>query len=784
MVVGNQSIDIQELWEKKVNIFSQNTAYFDRETSSVIFYTDNAVGTFTAYQNINLYIDLAAWHEETGRVVERKQYYNFSVLSAPDDMAINWSWGSSETSLNLATTGKYSSNSWIENAVAKTTIVTENDEVFTGNAYQKQVNQHETDYHIKLIIDGYKQVDGIVMDDNGDWSVNLSMMKLKEGDQIKAYVIGTEKHANANGIMNVKTSNVSVYTVGADSTKWKDWTINSAIISDAYDEETLISGVLPEQNLQNDRSYTAIISIDNQEVYRQKYDGEQQVFYAPIFDSTLIKGQKISVIIVGHEDGHPDKESKVVTTIVNENKNNQNSWDNWSVLQPKIVESTVIEGSSAIRTSVPSQNKFNGRTYELVTEINGQVIATQSVAKEGGIVTTFLSESLIEGDNVSVYVIGHESDEEDKTSLSDTMSVEDGTNWSEWSVQAPTLNEIQTTDTSISGFVGFQNTDFGRTYDLQVELNTKVIGIITVDSGEDYEFDLPIGTILNENDQLSVQVIGHQTNKDNKVSGKSTQTVQLAKHETHSNFDKGYWMDYGLVFEGTVDNEDWDLSNPSVITEQGLIYDEFGIIVGEVSAEKTNWYNSERYNGYQIIVDNNTLGLLSEGDYTIGLRVTINGQIVNEQKLQISHLISRMGPIHTNYNELEQTVLYENIVNPVIMDNTPGFTISKISLSQEVHIFNKYWNNDDQLVFDGYLLNVNLENITKKIEIYNTEGQLVYEKTSLTAAPDSWGIPTGVADNETFQVIIPKEYSDQTKFSYSIFVTDVNNFELLNSPLL
>ncbi|MEX1575420.1 hypothetical protein AB3I68_08510 [Enterococcus sp. C22] len=881
VIIGTKTRTFSELWNKKTSIFSQATAYYDSSTESMVFLTDKAAFTATAFQNINLTFDLNQWSEDTGRLVERTNSMVFHLTTHPNDLAINGNWRSALSTLKL----EGFENGWLENTVMPTSVSTEDDKVFRGNGFQRRLNEHPTDYYIELFINNAALNIRIPMDENGDWEYSLEKYRLQKGDQVKARVVGVERETNANGKINTKYSKNTIYTVGNDSVSWEDWKVSPANISDVYDEETMITGLLPTQNLQNERTYKVIVKVDGKEVLNENYVGEEQVYYAPIFGDNLKKGQKVSVVIEGHEPGKPVKYSEVIETIVKENKDDQNSWENWEVTQPEIVEETVVEAHTYISTRVPAQNKFNGRTYDLYVLLNGDVIDTQSVAKEGQTVTTYLTNPLKEGDVIESYVLGHEVGNQDKRSTSDIKTVQDGTNWSDWTISNPTLNEVMTEDKVLTGHVGTQDTEHGRNYELKAFLNGESIGKIKVEAGSEYTFELPEGTELKEADRVSVQVIGHQEGKEDKVServeqtvqdgtnwsdwtvsnptlnkvmtedkvltghvgtqdtehgrnyeleaflngesigkikveagseytfelpegtelkeadrvsvqvighqeGKEDktserveQTVQKVKYQTVSEFDKGYWENYGLVFEGKIENPEWNLTDNSRVEKQGLLYDSSGNMVKEVQAANHNWYDSSVYNGYQIIVSNDDLSGLVEGEYKLGMRVIIDGEIVDESLLQIKPQYTRMGPIHNNFNDLEQVVLNQNIVKPHIIDNTPGLIISQLDEQATTHIFNKYWNKENQLVFDGYLKEIASENTVKKLTIVDQNNQTVYEKDQLTQAPDSWGVPTGVSEKKTFQAIIPAEYSNQSQYKYMLTVIAPDGNVILSDVL-
>ncbi|MBO0482520.1 hypothetical protein, partial [Candidatus Enterococcus courvalinii] len=541
--VGKHRRNIEDIWDKKpsiINGLSQETVFYDESLHAIVFKTEKALASVSAYQNIDLEIDLGKWHTDTGKVIERKTSYSFSVNSASADWGIGWNWGGSETSLNewgLWSTGApFEFGSWIEDPIKPTSLKTEDDEHFSGTwkqDHKDESNEHETTYSVTLKKGSSTIKSNIPMDDEGNWSADLSGFGLKGGDTISAYVVGIETQPNANGIRDRKESIATRYTIGKDSIPWDQWKVVAPTINDAYDEETLISGLMPNQNLQKDRSYTLKVLVDGKEVYSQDYDGESMEYHAPIFgeESALVKGQTIEAYISGKEpipgsEGVtlPDKESTHVKTVIKENQEEENTWENWQVNAPEIDRET-SEGDTSVAVEVPAQNRFNGRTYEMEFALNGEVVDTKEISTSGAQINLSLEKPLKENDVLTAKVIGHEESEKDKESQVDEWKIVDNTNWSDWQVNGPTLNEVKTTDTQLTGNVNEQDVEAGRTYELKATLNDKEIGTIKVEAGKKFSMDLPEGTTLKEGDKVAVQVIGHQAGKEDKVSEQAKQVV-------------------------------------------------------------------------------------------------------------------------------------------------------------------------------------------------------------------------------------------------------------------
>ncbi|MBO0432791.1 hypothetical protein DOK81_11540, partial [Enterococcus sp. DIV0660C] len=481
--IGTHRRDIEDIWEKKPslgNLFSQETAYYDQDLQAIVLKTEKAIASITAYQNVDLRIDLGKWHTDTEKVVERKSMYRFSVNSASADWGLGWNWGGSETILDQwglwGDGNPFERGSWIEDPVEPTSLKTEDDEHFSGNGKQDISNEHETEYSVTLKKGSSTIKSNIQMDATGNWDADLSGYGLKNGDTISAYVVGNETQPNGNGVKDRKESSATRYTVGKDSIPWDQWKVVAPTINDAYDEETLISGLLPNQNLQKNRYYTVKVLVDGKEVYSHDYDGESNEYRAPIFGDELVKGQTIEAYIIGNEpiEGSNGtvipKESAHVKTVVKENQESENTWENWQVNAPKIDRETT-EGDTSVVVEIPSQNRFNGRSYDMELTLNGEKIATKAISTSGAQLDISLDKPLKENDVLTAKVIGHEDGEKDKVSQVDQWKIVDNTNWSDWQVNEPTLNEVKTTDTKLTGNVNEQDVEAGRTYELKATLN-------------------------------------------------------------------------------------------------------------------------------------------------------------------------------------------------------------------------------------------------------------------------------------------------------------------------
>ncbi|MFD1900658.1 hypothetical protein GQR36_12915 [Enterococcus termitis] len=317
-----------------------------------------------------------------------------------------------------------------------------------------------------------------------------------------------------------------------------------------------------------------------------------------------------------------------------------------------------------------------------------------------------------------------------------------------------------------------------------IKVNNEEVASNAVLSDSDYSVTLSDDIDLQENDLITVEIIGHQNEKADKTSEPTELTVAKKISPTTSKFERGYWEDYGLVYEGLIENEDWDLSDPSKIVKTvSLVEANSGKKIEHISAQNTDWYQTDRYNGYQFIIDNDTLGQLETGSYTIFMAVAIDGVTVDETELTLEQMVSRMGLIHENYADLEQVVIKGNIVKPEVIKQLPSISIIK-DIDTEVQLLNKYWNKQNQLVFEGYFqTDIDLSAAKKYLEIMDESGTVVYTKESLAAAPTSWGVSTGISDDISFQAIIPQEFTDQRNYFYQVSVEDQEGNKLLQSAI-
>lgn len=514
--IGNSQITMKKLLEKKTGIISGfDEAYYDEKKQELVILTPTYALAATQYQNVNMFIDLGKWSKDTGRLVENKPNYKFKMVSRPNDLAINWSWGDANSILMGVPEG-----SWAENKVDPTTLETSDNHNFKGKAVQNMDNRHDADFSVALTVNGIDYKKDVQIKEDGSWEYDFGSY-LKDGDVIGATVIATEKEAHENAVMDINKSKETKFTVGEDSTPWIDWTVVEPTISDAYDGETMITGIIPEQNYQNGRTYSLAVKVNGKEVYTQD-DIEKGIYNAPIFGDNLVKGDKVEAYIVGHESSEEDKSSHLASTIVKENKDEQADWDKWEV--KSAILNDVTHGDREISGLVPAQNKFNGRNYEVKLTVNGQEVGKKAFSFDGGEYRIVLDKDLVFGDEVKAVVIGHEENEEDKASEETAKIVSDKTGWEDWKVENPTISKLTEGDQKITGQIPEQDEAFGRNYTVDLYVNDKKIGTKEAKSKSDYEFTLT--TPLEKTDKVAVEVTGHQKNYEDKTSERITANVE------------------------------------------------------------------------------------------------------------------------------------------------------------------------------------------------------------------------------------------------------------------
>ncbi len=147
-----------------------------------------------------------------------------------------------------------------------------------------------------------------------------------------------------------------------------------------------------------------------------------------------------------------------------------------------------------------------------------------------------------------------------------------------------------------------------------------------------------------------------------------TQKVTHLSSETVNFFKLGYWQEYGLILEGSVDNADWKLTNANEIHKTLYLANEQEAIVATIDPiANTDWYQTNKFNGYQVILDNSLLTSLKPGMYKLKIGIKIDGTDIDEvQDVNISNTtytpsILYPGPYHQIFTGIESRDYLSNI---------------------------------------------------------------------------------------------------------------------------
>lgn len=637
------------------------------------------------------------------------------------------------------------------------------DTVITGSIGEQNIEAGRT-YKVALSIDGGEP---IYVKPKADGSFELKEVALKEGSQVSATVIGSQDNRED------KESGATVETV-TDATNYDGWEVNKPTVNALKDTDTEITGNIGEQNKEFGRTYDVEVFVNNIS------KGKAEVASDGSFKADKIvlnEGDKVTAKVTGHQDGKADKTATSDEVIVSDASN----YAGWKVNKPTV--NALEDGTVAVTGTIGEQNKEFGRTYDVEVFVNGDTQGAATVAADGTFATKEMS--LKEGDRVTAKVTGHQEGKADKTATSDEVIVTDASHYDEWTVAPASLDEVFAHADGITGELPKEDSSYGRNYEIIAKVDGEEVARNKVEANQGaYTIALPETVDLKAGQTVSVQVVGHQEGKEDKLSSETSVKVQEQVFTTASNFKNGYWQNYGLVYEGQIDNQGWDMSDKSRVTKTAqLVNHTTGEVVTEgIQAANTNWYDSSRYNGYQIIISNDVLSKLDAGEYTIQLTVAIDGEPKETIDLALDQVISRMGPMHDNYADLEEVVIERNTVTPKVIDNKPGFTITK-DTEAPVQVFNKYWNNSGQLVFEGYVnTSVDLTGVTKKLIIKDASGETV-DTRNIQNFASSWGIPVDVDESQSFQAIVPNAYSDQAKYTYELVYTDADGKTLLTEVL-
>lgn len=417
-ILGIVDVDrkIVDAWNRKPTMVNleKYTASWDSTAKAIIIDGNQLLFNFTkGWLYTDLTVNLNQMKVDTGVLVERKSLYAVDVLTYTK--GTNWEIDTDERK----TAAIYPSfeNFWIENKVEPTTISSNDSQVVYGQTIQDLKNEHPTNYFIELWLNNKLVSNKIIWDAQGKWSYDFGT-KLPVGSILKARVLGKETAANENQIIDSKYSVANYLTIGSNSVPFDKWIINPPTISQGYTGDTSVSGYLPEQNHENNRSYVMHLKLietngTSKEILTLPYSEAQQ-YLASILGGNLQVNQKFEVWITGTE-GTQIKESSHNFMVV------RDTAVPWTVLPPVLDD--VYVNSTTIHVNYPAQDNLNNKTYDLLLYVNGALLKTfNSIETYGGERYVEVA-NLKEGDKITAKIIGHDTKQGDLSSLTITKVV-------------------------------------------------------------------------------------------------------------------------------------------------------------------------------------------------------------------------------------------------------------------------------------------------------------------------------------------------------------------------
>ena len=225
-------------------------------------------------------------------------------------------------------------------------------------------------------------------------------------------------------------------------------------------------------------------------------------------------------------------------------------------------------------------------------------------------------------------------------------------------VPSPIFNVVYDQDNKITGFG-----EPGAT--IVASINGTEIGTGVVDGDGRWSIDIipqKAGTVID-----IVQVI------DGNSSEVVSQTVKHLTAQTVNYFKVGYWQPYGLVLEGSIDNADYDLTDTNKVHKKLSLVDSSGAAVLTVDGVNTDWYNTGVYNGYQSIFVNEDLDKLATGTYKVVISMSVDGYDSISQDLNVINNPKTAKVYHTEFNEIESSLLPSGKTVTPINNNGIGY---------------------------------------------------------------------------------------------------------------
>ncbi|MGL9795567.1 hypothetical protein IGJ53_002334 [Enterococcus sp. DIV1283b] len=662
--------------------------------------------------------------------------------------------------------------------------------------------------------------------------VSFTKLSLVKGHKVSAYIVGHEPDKE-----DKNSEVVDKIVVGNSDHPFDSWVVNAPQLTEAKVGEANVSIQTPDQDPYLNRSYVLKTYVNERLI-----DSRQITTLGSMYsisniddDGSIIPfkhGDVIKSIIEGHQEGNPVKQSSEVQEIVKDDSD----YDGWTIKAPMVRDGLFV-GDEKISVDIPKEDTNYNRTYSVEILIDDKVATTVERIENEKTINVQLNKPLQAKQQVTAIVIGHQPNCKDKqSSVSDEVIVkENQQNITAQDVTAYVGDEIPSDEAFNASATDKAGNEIEVTIDKsRVDMNTagdydvivkakdeqtKTVKVhvlanqqnitaqdVTAYVGDEIPSDEAFNASATDKAGNEIEVTIDKSRVDMNTAGDydvivkakdgQTKTVKVhvkehKKATTTNWFKRTYWQDYGMVYEGQLNNLDWDMSQSSNLLETINIVDASGRIVANVPATPTNWYTPDVYNGFQFIIDINTLARLSEGIYSFQIQVTAKD--IPYDAVQLTNKVGLGTSLyHDDYEDLEGDIEKGNFIKPILEGNIPKIRVSKQSVGTAIKQVNSYFNDSMQYVLDGYVQldnNQNIKDLTKELVITNQSGEEVYRKENLPTVSTNWDESIDVDLATTFQAIVPMEYTTTTpgvsmgQYIYTVNVKDSSGEILASQDL-
>lgn len=338
---------------------------------------------------------------------------------------------------------------------------------------------------------------------------------------------------------------------------------------------------------------------------------------------------------------------------------------------------------------------------------------------------------------------------------------------------APQVNPVTDLDTLVTGMA-----DGHATIKIAIDETTIAVG----EADSDGLFVLTIPT------QQSGTILRITQLTDGGESSPTEVTVTQAEetYETTSSFMLGYWQNYGLVMEGQLMNESWDLSSKTGLQGTIQLVNEEGIVESSSPISSTNWYDSTQYNGYQAIIDLGMIEQLSATSDLYAIRVTLkqNGIELANETIEMPLFSGKNGLIQ-NFNSdflgLPSNHVGTSLLTTEKKNQHAHLKIEKhdtpiMGLISEILI-------EEGRAVNGFILNADFDfsqDHQKNVIIETKAGDEVAILENVhTWNLVGWGLGITKLDMYSgFQVVIPTEFNNPVLYQYQMTITEPEDIEV------